>query len=94
MRDGPGLDDPPRLRRDPGPAPPTEVDRANVTSQARQQKPCIDDPVESPTLPASLPCPFCGGEDASQFSPFGGQVSTSQYYCNECRSVFESIRWR
>lgn len=54
----------------------------------------VDRTVESDTLPASIPCPFCESEDTAQFATFGGQASTSQYYCNGCRTVFETMRWR
>jgi len=53
-----------------------------------------DETLRSRALPDALPCPFCGGEDTEQFSTFGGQVSTTQYYCNRCRTVFECFRWR
>lgn len=53
-----------------------------------------DESLKSSVLPASLPCPFCGGEDTEQFSAFGGQASTTQYYCNRCRTVFECFKWR
>lgn len=53
-----------------------------------------DETLRSDALPASVPCPFCGGRDTEQFAAFGGQASTSQYYCRPCRSVFEFLRWR
>ncbi len=51
-------------------------------------------PLHSEALPESVQCPFCGGAETEQFSTFGGQASTSQYYCRPCRSVFEYLRWR
>lgn len=59
-----------------------------------EDPPSLDDPIESASLPDSIPCPFCTSTDTSQFSAFGGQASTSQYYCNACRTVFEAMRWR
>lgn len=53
-----------------------------------------DEPLHSSELPDSVVCPFCSGTDTEQFSTFGGQVSTSQYYCNPCRTVFDYFRWR
>jgi len=53
-----------------------------------------DETLKSRILPESVPCPFCEGEDTEQFSTFGGQASTTQYYCNRCRTVFECFRWR
>lgn len=52
------------------------------------------DTLRSAALPESVECPFCGGTETEQFSAFGGQASTSQYYCRPCRSVFEYLRWR
>ncbi len=54
----------------------------------------VDDTLHSDALPESVRCPFCGGEETEQFAAFGGQASTSQYYCRPCRSVFEFLRWR
>lgn len=53
-----------------------------------------DETLHSDALPDSVRCPFCGGEETEQFAAFGGQASTSQYYCRPCRSVFEFLRWR
>jgi hypothetical protein len=53
-----------------------------------------DRPLHSSELPDAVACPFCDGLDTEQFSTFGGQVSTSQYYCNPCRTVFDCFRWR
>lgn len=52
------------------------------------------DTLHSSALPESVECPFCGGMETEQFAAFGGQASTSQYYCRPCRSVFEYLRWR
>ncbi len=54
----------------------------------------LDEPLKSDALPESVACPFCEGLDTEQFSAFGGQVSTSQYYCNRCATVFDTWRWR
>lgn len=53
-----------------------------------------EETLEFATLPAAAPCPFCGGRDTEQFSAFGSQLSTSQYYCRRCRTVFEFMKWR
>jgi hypothetical protein len=34
-------------------------------------------------------CPFCSSREVELISPFGGQLSTDQYYCRACRSYFE-----
>lgn len=56
--------------------------------------PDLDEPLASGTLPQAVACPFCESADTSQFAVFGGQASTSQYYCNGCRTVFDFLRWR
>lgn len=45
-------------------------------------------------LPDSVACPFCGSDDTEQFSAFGSAISTSQYYCIDCRTVFEFMKRR
>ncbi len=59
-----------------------------------ERRRAADAPLHSEALPDSAPCPFCGGEDTEQFASFGSAVSTSQYYCRACRSVFEYMKWR
>lgn len=54
----------------------------------------VDETLRSGALPDSVTCPFCEGEETEQFAAFGGQASTSQYYCRRCRTVFEYLRWR
>ncbi|HYJ79742.1 MAG TPA: hypothetical protein VEW03_09090 [Longimicrobiaceae bacterium] len=50
-------------------------------------------PAEPGTLPDAAPCPFCGGSDTRLLSPFGGQLSVAQYWCDRCRTGFEYIKW-
>lgn len=38
-------------------------------------------------------CPFCGSNNNELFSLFGQTLIGSQYYCQECRTVFEAVRW-
>jgi sarcosine oxidase delta subunit len=45
-------------------------------------------------MPAAVECPFCDGIETEQFSAFGPAVSVSQYYCRNCRTVFEWMKWR
>lgn len=66
--------------------------RHNGNGRARPASP--GEPLHTDALPDSIACPFCDGDDTRQFSAFGGQASTSQYYCNRCRTVFECFRWR
>jgi len=39
-------------------------------------------------------CSFCSSEDVKKISSFGTAQLVRQYYCNECKSVFEYIRWQ
>jgi ring-1,2-phenylacetyl-CoA epoxidase subunit PaaD len=50
--------------------------------------------LHSGELPVAVDCPFCASSDTEQFSAFGSAVSTSQYYCNGCRTVFEFMKRR
>lgn len=38
-------------------------------------------------------CPFCQSTETELYSLFGSMLSTSQYYCKNCRVVFEQIKW-
>jgi len=44
-------------------------------------------------LPESAPCPFCEKRDTHLLNPFGGQLSMAQYWCRQCRTGFEYIKW-
>lgn len=54
----------------------------------------LDRTLPSEELPEAVRCPFCGREETEQFSAFGSAVSTSQYYCRRCRTVFEFMKRR
>jgi hypothetical protein len=45
-------------------------------------------------LPEHPPCPFCNAERTELHSPFGPQLSVATYWCNECRTAFELLKWR
>lgn len=51
-------------------------------------------PLPSGAMPESVPCPFCDGSETEQFSAFGSAVSVGQYYCRDCKTVFEWMKWR
>ncbi len=44
-------------------------------------------------LPVSVNCPFCSNRQTEVFSPFGTVASVAQYYCRDCRTVFEYVKW-
>jgi hypothetical protein len=50
----------------------------------------VDDDREDP--PEAV-CPFCGSSDSELESTFGSEVSKSQYYCNNCHTIFERIKF-
>lgn len=39
-------------------------------------------------------CAFCDSPDTELMSLFGQFLLASQYYCHNCRTVFEAIRWK
>jgi transposase-like protein len=38
-------------------------------------------------------CPYCGSTETELHSAFGSEISKSQYYCRDCRTVFERIKY-
>lgn len=38
-------------------------------------------------------CPFCKSRDTEMIALFGQQMMTSQYYCNNCHTGFEAVKW-
>jgi transposase-like protein len=40
-----------------------------------------------------ITCPFCQSTDNELFSLFGQTLLSSQYYCHDCHSIFEAVRW-
>ncbi len=43
--------------------------------------------------PAAIACPFCGSTATELFSLFGQFLLASQYYCRDCKTVFDVVRW-
>ena len=55
---------------------------------------------ENPAATAAAPqaeraaaCAFCSSTDTELISLFGQFLLASQYYCRNCHSVFEAVRW-
>ena len=54
---------------------------------------------ESPVAPDAIrgreqiACPFCNSSETEFFSLFGQFLLASQYYCRNCRTVFDVVRW-
>lgn len=46
-----------------------------------------------PNRAGRVACPFCDATDNELFSLFGQSLIGSQYYCNNCHTVFEAVRW-
>lgn len=42
----------------------------------------------------SVHCSFCSSENVEKISSFGTAQLVRQYYCKNCKSVFEYIRWQ
>jgi len=38
-------------------------------------------------------CPFCESPNVEMIALFGQQMMTSQYYCHNCHSAFEAVKW-
>lgn len=60
----------------------------------REARSGLERPLASEAMPHSVVCPFCDSPDTEQFSAFGSALSVSQYYCRDCRTVFEWMKWR
>lgn len=51
-------------------------------------------PGSEPEIPSSsVACAYCDSTETEFFSLFGQSLLSSQYYCHNCRTVFESVRW-
>lgn len=44
-------------------------------------------------MPERPPCPFCDGGNTELMNAFGSQLSVSTYWCTDCRSPFEFMKW-
>jgi len=43
---------------------------------------------------AGVACPYCGSEDLTVQSLFGGSVSEVMFRCNGCKTCFNWVKWR
>lgn len=76
---------------------PAKDGEAGTEGERRPGRPpsrLLDSALHSDALPERARCPFCGERDTEQFAAFGSAVSTSQYYCRRCRTVFEFMKRR
>lgn len=49
---------------------------------------------EPPAIePEAVACAFCESTETELVSLFGQNLLSSQYYCRNCHSVFEAVRW-
>ncbi len=60
-----------------------EADRCPPTADGGQERP--------PVTPVA--CAYCDSTDTELMSLFGQSLLGSQYYCHNCHSVFEAVRW-
>lgn len=51
--------------------------------------------MEKRTEPRSfqLKCPWCQSMDTRLEALFGDSLLSSRWYCTQCRSVFDGVRW-
>ncbi len=80
--------------RDAKPAAGPERAAETELGSGRRASRLLDSALHSDALPERARCPFCGERDTEQFAAFGSAVSTSQYYCRRCRTVFEFMKRR
>lgn len=52
-----------------------------------------DDQMAESPLKREVHCAFCDSADVELFSLYGQTLLGTQYYCNNCRSIFEAIRF-
>ncbi|WP_456071291.1 PaaD-like zinc ribbon domain-containing protein [Haladaptatus caseinilyticus] len=38
-------------------------------------------------------CPFCMSTNVKQESAFGSEISKAQYYCDNCQTMFERLKY-
>lgn len=54
----------------------------------------MEDPeVHVDSMPERPACPFCGSTRTELHSLFGSHASVASYWCRDCRSPFEFMRW-
>jgi hypothetical protein len=44
-------------------------------------------------LPERVACPFCEQSRTELHSPFGPQLSVATYWCNDCHTAFDYVKW-
>lgn len=44
-------------------------------------------------MPERPACPFCDGNDTELHNPFGSQLSVATYWCFDCHTAFEWLKW-
>lgn len=52
-----------------------------------------DDALNEYGMPASPACVFCDGRNTELHSPFGTALSVATYWCRDCRTAFEYVKW-
>ena len=44
-------------------------------------------------MSTNIQCPFCDSVNIELFSLYGQTLLGSQYYCYNCQSIFEAVRY-
>jgi transposase-like protein len=52
-----------------------------------------DRPERNQDQDGELECPYCESGDVVRDSQFGPEISKSQFYCNDCATPFERIKF-
>ncbi len=60
-------------------------------NSALEQHASADETV--PTQPETAKCPYCDSTETELLSHFGSMLMSAQYYCRNCRTVFDRVRW-
>lgn len=47
----------------------------------------------TPTADPEVACPFCGSTDVERDSRFGTEISKQGYFCRDCRTPFERLKY-
>ena len=66
---------------------PSRPGRRSYDSEERREE-------APPGLPPAPECPFCEGSRTEIMSAFGSHASVSTYWCLDCNSPFELMKWR
>lgn len=50
-------------------------------------------PQATPATVSTVHCPFCDSTNTRKDSDFGTTLAYAQFYCGDCRTMFEWLKW-